>query len=281
MVTKRSHMDWRSPVFCTGLLAAVICTALPAYAQDSGGASGDGRFQRRAIAGIPTSAIHCLSENAANIHNLGWIDAGSHYVITFDSDFDLVASFVRFDLGQNRASVVDGSPEFNGTASNSGEMVLHVTSTGDQDGCYQYSVVIDAPAATASEVGAGLRADGKTLEGRGMGDIGPLAISGTPSSAQHCVGGNSVPNVHEIGRIDRDSQVTISFDADFDALAGMTRITLDPVSGAGGHFVVDDNSGGGRNPALNFTANAGDNVVLYVTGTNGATGCYRYKVEIR
>jgi len=109
---------------------------------------------------------------------------------------------------------------------------------------------------------------------------GPLAITGTPTSAQHCVSGTNVPNVHELGRVDQTSRVTVTFDADFSAVVGATMTSLEPDAGAGS-FVVDPATGGSRSPSLAFDAEAGENIVLYVAGFGGAAGCYKYKVEIR
>jgi len=83
-----------------------------------------------AISGIASSARHCAPGNAANVHNLGWVAAQSGYTVQFEADFGIVASIVRFEASEHRATVVDGTPEFNYIASNSGTMVLHVSGNG-------------------------------------------------------------------------------------------------------------------------------------------------------
>ena len=234
-----------------------------------------------AISGVASSARYCVSGNAANVHNLGWVAAQSGYTITFEADFTLAASVVRFEAVEHRATVVAGNPEFNYNASNSGTMVLHVTGNG-QAGCYRYKVIVDPPAAS---IVAGEAASRSTERVTAVAErralvAGPLAITGTPTSAQHCVSGSNVPNVHEIGRVDQTSRVTITFDTDFSAVVGATMTSLEPDAGAGS-FVVDPATGGSRTPSLLFDAEAGENIVLYVAGFGGAAGCYKYKVEIR
>ena len=263
-----------------------------------------------AISGLASSARYCVSGNAANVHNLGWVAAQSGYTITFDADFTLATSVVRFEAVEHRATVVDGDPGFSFNASNSGTMVLHVTGNG-QAGCYRYKVIVDPPAASIVEGEAHLRPSGRDAtrpqaapagrsvnadrpggqasrsnervtaitERRAMA-AGPLAISGAPTSAQHCVAGSNVPNVHELGRVDVNRRVTVTFDTDFSAVVGATMTSLEPNAGPGS-FVVDPATGGSRTPSLAFDAEAGENVVLYVAGFGGVAGCYKYKVEIR
>lgn len=237
----------------------------------------------RAISGTPTSALQCLSGNAANVHNLGWLAAGGRYTITFDSPITLKASIVRLDLSQSSSAVIDGDPGFDFTSSSSGTMALHVSGNG-QSGCYRYQVLMDPSAASTARIAA--RTDDRARQLRAvstratMRTFAPLALSGTPSSAYHCVGGKLIPNVHELGRVDQASDVTITFDADFNAIAAVTMMSLEPGAGPGS-FAIDDDSGGNGNPALSVRAEASENVVLYVAGVGGATGCYRYQVQIR
>lgn len=234
-----------------------------------------------AITGIATSARHCVSSNAANTHNLGWVAAQSGYTVEFDAAFGLAARIVRFEPTERRSSVVEGDPEFRYTASNSGTMVLHVSGNGEP-GCYRYRALVDPPAALSTSgepVSRSLERAAPVAERQSIAVAGPLAIAGNASSAHHCVAGNLVPNVHELGRVDRRSEVAVTFDTDFNAVVGATMISLEPNAGAGA-FVVDPSSGT-RTPSLSFTADPGENMVLYVAGFNGAAGCYKYKVEIR
>ena len=267
------------------LLVVGVWIAPPVSAQDSRGLGpGDAaRVQPQAISGTWTSARHCLSGTAANIHDLGWIAAGSHYAVRFDAGPGIIATLVRVNVLQGSGVLVDGTPELRGTASTSGAMTLHVASRNGQPECYEYNTAIEPPSAsdTPTELTAELRGSGKIVKRREPGAVSRSAISGTPSSAQHCVAGGLVPNVLDIGQVDDDSHVTVTFDADFDALAGVTLTTLRPDRGSDSELIVDDNSGNGKNPTLNFMAHAGENIVLYVTGANGAAGCYRYDVRIR
>ena len=243
-------------------------------------ALGDLPSSTRAITGTASSARFCLSGNAANVHNLGWMEAGSGYTVTFDANFTVTATVVRLDLAGQRAAVANGTPELNFTASTPGTAVLHVTGRG-QTGCYRYNLVVDPPSPSAlTEATAGARGRSSEVSARPLATtVGPTAISGTPSSAQHCVSNAFVANVHEIGRVDQGSQVTITFDTDFDAIAGVTMTSLDTGTGTTS-FVVDDNSGGNGAPSLNFTAGAATNLALHVAAVSGS-GCYSYKVEIR
>jgi hypothetical protein len=250
-------------------LYAALLPAAAAGAQAAGPA---------AISGISSSARHCLSGGAANIHNLGWIAAQSRYVVQFDADFGVTAAISRFEPTEHRATLIDGNPEFNGTASSSGTMVLHVSGNGGS-GCYRYRVTIDPPAASATGEGDAVPERAAATDERRSDVSGPRAITGNPSSAQQCVSA-TVANVHEIGRIDQAGDIRITFDTDFSAVVGATLTTLD-AAGSTGAFVVDPDTGGTRTPSLFFGAEAGENVVLFVTGANGASGCYKYKVEIR
>src|SRR5688572_28891006 len=45
-----------------------------------------------AITGLPSSARHCVSGDAANVHAIGWFDVGTSYTIRFDSDIELATA---------------------------------------------------------------------------------------------------------------------------------------------------------------------------------------------
>jgi hypothetical protein len=249
----------------------VLCVSVPAQAQTAGPA---------AIYGAPSSARHCLSGDAANVHNLGWVAAQSRYTVQFDADFAVTAAITRFEPTENRASLIDGNPEFNGTAASSGTMVLHVSGNG-ASGCYRYRATIDPPAASvAGESGPVYERVTPIGERQTRGASGSLAITGNPSSAQHCIAGTGVSSVHELGRVDRASEVFITFDTDFTAVIGATLTVVDPTDNLGS-FVVDEKGAGSRSPSMAFSAEAGENIVLFVAGLNGGAGCYKYKVEIR
>jgi hypothetical protein len=231
-----------------------------------------------AISGTPTSARHCLSGNAANVHSLGWLESGSLYTIRFDADFAVTARMVRYDAAAGVVGVSEGEPEFNFRASSSGTRALLVSSSG-ADGCYRYQVAVDPPAASLAPATV---ASERRLEDISGSRVAPAfqaqAISGFPSSASHCIAGQFVANVHEIGSVDQESTVTVSFETDFAAAAAVATTPIDPAAGAG--RVAIDNDGQGA-PSLSFIAPPATNLVLFVSGVNGAAGCYRYKVEIR
>ncbi|MBI4887936.1 MAG: hypothetical protein HY824_12650 [Acidobacteria bacterium] len=262
---------------CLAVAAALSRPALaPAFAQSAAGAPAG----PRAISGAPSGALHCVSGSATNVHNLGWLAAGGQYTITFDSGVALTTAIARLDLSQSISSTIRGNPDFNFTASSSGTMALHVASNG-QPGCYRYQVLMDPPASTTAGAARALEPATPLREiprASQAASVGPLTISGTPSSAYHCVAGTLRPNVHEIGRVERNSTVSVSFDNDFTAVAAATMISLEP-GATGGSFVIDDDASG--RPALSFQAAAGSNVVLYVAGAGGSIGCYRYQVQIR
>ncbi len=258
--------------------AVISILTIPQTARSQSAA--DTRLGPTAISGNPSSALHCVSRNAANVHPLGWIENGSRYAITFDADFTPITAVSRLDLASDTAAVGYGNPDLAFTASSAGTMALYVTGAG-QAGCYRYKVEIEPPsAAPGGSAGTDLRplaraavAPFTPLQARS----GPTGISGLPSSAQHCVAGNWVANVHGIGRVEQGARVTVSFDSDFDPIAGVTNI--DPGAGAA-TYLTNDNGGGTRDPLLNFTASESGTLALFVAGVNGSVGCYRYKVEV-
>lgn len=63
----------------------------------------------------------------------------------------------------------------------------------------------------------------------------PLAITGLASSARHCVSGSYLGNVHDIGRIEANNRVTITFDSDFNPMAGVGLI--DPAARRAQYYI--------------------------------------------
>lgn len=264
---------------CVWVLFVVAGLASPAMAQRSGV---DGPVAQ-AISGTPSSGRHCISGNAANIHPIGWVASGTTYIVRINTDIELVTAVARLNLsGAGSATITNGSPEFNNTAASSGTMALYVAPRSGGAGCYAYQVSIVLSASAASvEDDAGRSPDTAGEAVRALDySPAPLAISGTPSSAQFCTSGTAA-NVHEIGRVDQASRIVVSFDADFDAVAGISALILSGGAAADARYTTNDNSGGGTNPALSYSARAGDNLALFVGGVDGAVGCYRYKVEIQ
>lgn len=229
--------------------------------------------QPTAIAGLASSARHCVSGDAANVHGIGWVAAGTVYTITFESDFTPATAISRLNLQQAGSTGTIGNPDFRATASSSGTMALYVGATG-AGGCYRYKVELTPPAASiASESNAALPPAAKPAH-----TAEPLAITGLASSAKHCISGDYVANVHDIGRVEEGNAITITFASDFDPVAG---VTLRNMTTQHGTYIVDDDGGGSLQPLLNFTASHSSTLALYVASFAGRGGCYRYKVEIR
>lgn len=99
-----------------------------------------------AIAGVGTSARHCVAGDAANVHGLGYVTSGTSYTITFDSDITLQTAVSRLDLDGDQSSSAYGTPDLRFTASTSGTMALYVGGQG-RSGCYRYTVEITPSAA--------------------------------------------------------------------------------------------------------------------------------------
>lgn len=224
-----------------------------------------------AIAGLASSARHCVSADAANVHAIGYADIGTSYTIRFDSDIDLVAAVGRINLAAGVGSTnygildTDGKPFFNSGVTTPGTMALWVGGNG-QAGCYRYQVTVRPPA-TATVATEPSTPNPPVVE--------PAAIAGLASSARYCVGGHLAANVHEIGRVEAGSRVTLTFDSDFNPIAAVALI--DPA--AQRHtYSPDDNSGGANQPRIAFVAPFGGTMAIFVAGNN-SVGCYRYKVD--
>ena len=233
------------------------------------------------IAGVPSTGRHCVSGNAANVHALGWVESGSIIAVTFDADFTPTAALARLDLDSEAAAASYGNPDLLFSASSSGTVALYVTGNG-QSGCYRYKVEVQAPA-TISPVHdlqrvLNVRARTRATTRKPSTATGhATAIAGLSSSASHCVSGDYVSNVHGIGRVDQGAEVTVTFDSDFDPIAGITNVDLEAQSAT---YLIDDDGGGNLEPLLSFTASHAGTLALFVAGVNGRAGCYQYKVEI-
>lgn len=240
----------------------------------------DNRFGTSAISGTPSSARHCISGDAANVHYIGTVEAGAGYSITFDAEIPLTTALARLDFGGRQAAVGYGNPDLSFTASGSGSVALYVSGRG-QAGCYRYKVEAESSAASETQLlQDALRNQAWAVQATSKApkDVsGPMAISGLASSAKHCVAGNHVAAVHSIGRVEQGTQVRVTFSSNFDAIAGLTNVNSDSQSGT---YVIDDDSGGNLDPLLNITASHPGTLALYVAGVSGRLGCYSYKVEI-
>jgi hypothetical protein len=232
--------------------------------------------QPSAISGMPSSARHCVYGDAANVHGIGWVDAGTAYAITFEAESPVVTALSRLDLDLGESTGAVGSPDFQSTASTPGSIALFVGATGN-GGCYRYKVELTPPAGAAGFTPASRLAAAPVLA-KSTKIAGPTAISGLASSAKHCVSGTYVANVHDIGRVEEGNQITITFESDFDPIAGATMQNL---STRRGTYLIDDDTGGDLEPQLSFTASHSSTLALHVAGYDGSAGCYRYKVVIR
>jgi len=232
-----------------------------------------------AITGLASSARHCISGTSSNVHGLGFIDRDSRVTVTFHSDFDPIAGIVTLaiDTAEGRAAytVDDDSggnlePLVQYTASISGNAALYVSGFRSTSGCYWYKLEVVPP---TTSIAAAERLPKPAI-------ARPAAVAGLASTAYHCIAGQYVANIHSIGRVSAGQRVTITFDTDFDAMAGMTNMDLFAASPQA-LYLVDDDSGGGLVPELRFTASTSGTVTLFVGGYEAVAGCYRYKVEIQ
>ena len=107
------------------LACAVLLASSPLLAQRVPAPGGADNVRPTAIAGMASSARHCISADGANVHEIGWVAAGTAYTITFDSNFTLVASVSRLDLAGGTSTGEFGTAAgFRGTASTPGTMTL-------------------------------------------------------------------------------------------------------------------------------------------------------------
>ena len=228
----------------------------------------------RAITGVPSSARHCVGGTAANVHALGWIAAGNGYTVTFESDIELSATIVRFDLQGDASTSVIGSPDFNFTASTPGTMALFVSGNGNS-GCYRYQAQVDRSATGFSAPMVSARTVVKRAVKPAKNPIRTMAFTGLASSGRHCIGVNAVSKVHPIGWVGEGASVVITFDSDFDPVAGLT--ITDP-SAQRSRWLTDDDSGGDLDPRLALTAPLAGTLALYVASGDERPGCYHYRV---
>src|SRR5687767_10740486 len=132
--------DTGIPMKSSLLSFAALLVSSPLLAQGTLAPSGAGLStvaQPSAISGMASSARHCVSGDAANVHGIGWMDAGTGYAITFDAEFPLVAAVSRLDLDLGESTGLVGTPDMLSTATTPGSMVLFVGTTGN-GGCYRY-----------------------------------------------------------------------------------------------------------------------------------------------
>ena len=114
--------------------------------------------------------------------------------------------------------------------------------------------------------------------------MGSLSISGNPSTLVACVGGKFY-NSHSLGFATTNTRISIdvlSGDG-IDPTAALTLLQMGghhPDGQARASFAYDDDSGGGRDPHIDFTVPYDGHVVLNVGSFDGAFGCYWVKVTV-
>jgi hypothetical protein len=116
-----------------------------------------------------------------------------------------------------------------------------------------------------------------------LAEIGKLNISGNPTHVA-CVGGNYY-NQHALGFVQRGTRIrvdVVSGDS-VDPVASIVLTQMGPnaANGIRVAYAYDDDSGGGRDPRLDSTAEFDGNVVVNIGSYDGAAGCYALKVELQ
>lgn len=114
--------------------------------------------------------------------------------------------------------------------------------------------------------------------------IGTLGISGNASALVGCAGGTFY-NTHVLGAAVRGMRVRVDVASGegIDPMVSLVILQMGPAAPGGtvrAGYVFDDDSGGGRDPRLEFTAEYDGNMVLSVGSYDGAFGCYGIKVEV-
>lgn len=112
--------------------------------------------------------------------------------------------------------------------------------------------------------------------------IGKMAVDGAASSAIGCVTG-SFYNTTVLGAVVRGTRIRVDVSGvNFDPIASLVIMQMGPnTSGnARASYAYDDDSGGGDDPRIEFTAEYDGNVVLNIGSYDGTTGCFAAKVQV-
>jgi hypothetical protein len=113
--------------------------------------------------------------------------------------------------------------------------------------------------------------------------VGTMGIDGRPSTLVGCAGG-SFYNTHPLGAAPSGTRIRVDVTSgdgiDPIATAAILQMGAAAPDNARMQYVVDDDSGGNRDPRLEFTLQFDANVVLSVGSYNGSFGCYWVKVEV-
>ena len=118
------------------------------------------RSRPSAISGIASSALNCVGNAGANVHTIGFVPASTEVIITFESDFDPIATVTNVQMGDDApddlaraAFFADDDtggnlePEIRYRTTFAGTLNLHVSkfSPDDDAGCYFYKVEVRTP----------------------------------------------------------------------------------------------------------------------------------------
>lgn len=174
-----------------------------------------------AISGDPSTATHCVSGNSANVHSLGWVDANTNYTVTFEAGIPIHTAVGRVALADRANSTSYGTPDIARNSATAGTMALFVGG-GGQTGCYRYKVAISAGAAAT----APLDVRSPSVVATAAPIASARTISGAAASATHCTMGAAAGNVHDLGRVEQGNRISLTFAANFDAIAGAHIVNL-------------------------------------------------------
>ena len=142
-----------------------------------------------------------------------------------------------------------------------------------------------APAGTVNAVLAQDKADLKrqTAEAGAQASAASLAAAippGPRTGEYFLAGGFFSLGVHNLGVIDRGTEVTIEVESTTSGMDLMAVVDEPDVTVNQGRFFADDDSGNGLDPALRFVAPVTGNYVLRVRDLNQRSGFYRYRISV-
>jgi hypothetical protein len=259
-----------------GVGVAVLSMYAGLHAQ-AAGPVGD-EFAARAIEGNASSARHCVAGYAANVHEVGGVEAGQVVMVQFDADIPLYTGLSLLNLEGDKGLggfTLPDSPNLAFRMTEAGTAAFFVGGNG-RTGCYRYKLQIvprDAGAAAVPPTTALPRLVSKPAKN----PVRTRAITGQPSSGKHCIAGAYKARVHDLGRIEAGTRVRIAFESDFDPIAGVDNVDVVVRKSL---YAIDDDSGGDLEPLLAFTASGGGTLALHVASADGRAGCYSFRVEL-
>ena len=112
--------------------------------------------------------------------------------------------------------------------------------------------------------------------------IGKQSFSGNPTFIA-CVSGQYY-NQHSLGFVTRGTRIRIDVQSGdgIDPIASVIVMQMGPnaPNNMRAQYTFDDDSGGGRDPRIETTAEYDGNAMLSVGSYDGAAGCYAVKTEV-